>query len=37
LLWRVMVAAFTSVLLQASFLVLNPFLLINAAVFALAK
>ena len=37
LLWRVIVAAFTSALLQASFLVLNPFLLANAAVFAMAK
>src|SRR5882724_9731912 len=37
LLWRVIVAAFTSALLQASFLVLNPFLLVNAAVFAMAK
>jgi hypothetical protein len=37
LLWRVMVAAFTFALSQARLLVLDPFLLVNAAVFALAK
>jgi len=37
LLWRVIVAAFTFILLQAVLLILNPLLPANAAGFALAK
>jgi hypothetical protein len=37
LLWRVMVAAFTFAFLQTDSLILDPFLLIQAASFALSK